>query len=269
MTPNHDMIPSEDIIKAFRAQGQPELLEGGQGTTYRVGDIALQPGEFVSEEAEWIAQVYETIIQEGFRVPKPVRAVDGKIVYDGWSAWEYVNAGHARGRWAEIFATFDAFHKALQDIKRPQFLDTIRNRWINADRKVWGDTPMEYHDRLSASVEKLLSVKKPIDLPSQVIHGDFGGNVLFAKDDGAPYVIDFSPYFRPVGFAKAVIVVDAMVWEGADENILRYLSDEPEYDQLLVRAVLRRILELDGLLTIDGIDRLAEVDAYEKLIRII
>ena len=51
------------------------------------------------------------------------------------------------------------------------------------------------------------------------MHGDLTGNVLFA-DDLAPAVIDFSPYWRPTGFASAIVVGDALLWEGADETLL-------------------------------------------------
>ena len=51
------------------------------------------------------------------------------------------------------------------------------------------------------------------------MHGDLTGNVLFARGL-PPAVIDFSPYWRPVGFASAVVVGDALLWEGADESLL-------------------------------------------------
>ena len=78
-------------------------------------------------------------------------------------------------------------------------------------------------------------------LPSQLIHGDLGGNVLFA-DGEPPAVIDFSPYWRPAGLALAVAAVDALTWSGADPAILDDLAGLPELDQLLARAHVGRLV---------------------------
>ena len=78
-------------------------------------------------------------------------------------------------------------------------------------------------------------------LPRQLIHGDLGGNVLFAGAS-PPAVIDFSPYWRPPGLALAVAAVDALTWSGADPAILDALDGEPELDQLLARAHVGRLV---------------------------
>lgn len=90
-------------------------------------------------------------------------------------------------------------------------------------------------------VEPLHGRLEELDLPSQVVHGDLSGNVLFA-DGAPPAVIDLTPYWRPAAFAAAVVVVDALVWGGGDPSLLRRVDH-----QLLLRAELRRLLELDAL----------------------
>lgn len=73
-----------------------------------------------------------------------------------------------------------------------------------------------------------------------MIHGDVGGNVLRAP--GLPdAVIDWPPYHRPAGFSLAVAAGDAVCWEGAPEALLDVWSDVPDWDQLLLRAVIYRI----------------------------
>ncbi|HXF21676.1 MAG TPA: hypothetical protein VN597_14550, partial [Streptosporangiaceae bacterium] len=74
-----------------------------------------------------------------------------------------------------------------------------------------------------------------------LIHGDLGGNVLFAAGE-PPAVIDFSPYWRPAGLALAVAAVDALTWSEADPAILDELAGEPELDQLLARAHVGRLV---------------------------
>jgi uncharacterized protein (TIGR02569 family) len=80
-----------------------------------------------------------------------------------------------------------------------------------------------------------------VRLPSQLIHGDLGGTVLFAGAS-PPAVIDFSPYWRPAGLALAVAAVDALTWGGADPAILDGLDGDPELDQLLARAHVGRLV---------------------------
>ncbi len=63
---------------------------------------------------------------------------------------------------------------------------------------------------------------------------------MLFSDALAPAIIDFSPYWRPTGFAAAIVVADALVWEGADEGILTSIEYIKQFDQLLVRALIYR-----------------------------
>ena len=94
---------------------------------------------------------------------------------------------------------------------------------------------------LGGQLRSLLAALRPVRLPSQLIHGDLGGNVLFA-DGEPPAVIDFSPYWRPAGLALAVAAVDALMWGGASPAALDELDGEPELDQLLARALVYRLV---------------------------
>lgn len=58
-------------------------------------------------------------------------------------------------------------------------------------------------------MDGLLAAVRPVRLPSQLVHGDIAGNVLFAAGQ-SPAVIDFSPYWRPPGYALAVAAVDLL-----------------------------------------------------------
>lgn len=93
-------------------------------------------------------------------------------------------------------------------------------------------------------LERLYSVLKPVGLPSQVIHGDLPGNILFAPGKD-PAVIDFSPYYRPVGFALAVVVVDAIAWYDASFDLVHHADHLEALDQLLARAAIYRLVTAD------------------------
>jgi len=86
---------------------------------------------------------------------------------------------------------------------------------------------------------RLVSALQPVEAPSQLIHGDLTGNVLF-DDQLPPAVIDFSPYWRPTAFASAIVVADALVWEAADESILDGVAYIEDFAQYLLRAVIYR-----------------------------
>ena len=60
-------------------------------------------------------------------------------------------------------------------------------------------------------------------------------------------MIDFSPYWRPTGFASAVVVGDALLWEGADADLLRAVDHVDDLPQLLLRALIYRAV-VDALI---------------------
>jgi hypothetical protein len=70
--------------------------------------------------------------------------------------------------------------------------------------------------------------------PSGLIHGDLTGNVLF-DDELPPAIIDFTPYWRPLEFQSAIVVADALVWEGAPPELADAVA--PQY---LLRALIYR-----------------------------
>jgi len=87
------------------------------------------------------------------------------------------------------------------------------------------------------------------------VHGDLTGNVLF-DDDRPPAVLDFSPYWRPAGYAAAIVVGDALIWEGADETLLGAVAHIEDFEQLLVRALIFRVVT-DRIVRGEAPDRFA------------
>jgi uncharacterized protein (TIGR02569 family) len=199
---------------------------------FGVADVAMfKPLDMAVEALEWQADVLGTVAAEGFRVAPPLRARNGALVVDGWTAWPRLDGRH-EPRWADIIAAGERFHRALEGVPRPAVLDARTDPWARADRRAWGETA----DHEQPEVARLLAARRRIDAPDQLIHGDLSGNVLFA-DGLPPAVIDFSPYWRPAAYASAIVVVDAVAWYGADPALLATLDP-----QLLIRAVLFRLL---------------------------
>jgi uncharacterized protein (TIGR02569 family) len=232
--------PPPHVVDAFTTGRSPVPvpLSSGRGTAWRVGEVILKPLDLPVTELEWQAEILAGLTGDGFRVAAPLRSSDGELVVDGWSAWPRLAGGH-RPRWTEIIAAGAHFHAALRGAPRPsELLDARTHHWARADRIAWGEAPAAGR---SAEVAWLLQARRELHLPAQVIHGDLSGNILFA-DGLAPAIIDFSPYWRPAAYASAVIVVDAVVWHGADPALLDLVAGERDGVQMLIRALLFRRL---------------------------
>ena len=170
----------------------------------------------------------------------PQRTRDGALVVDGWTAWSYLPGEHLDRRWLDVIAVGDRFHRAIAGLLRPSFIAARTDPWAIGDRVAWGERPIEpYRD--VPHLARLADHLAPIETRSQLIHGDLTGNVLFA-DGLPPAVIDLSLYWRPTGFATAIVVADALVWEGADESLLESLAGIHDVGQMLVRALLYRLV---------------------------
>jgi uncharacterized protein (TIGR02569 family) len=228
------------VLAAFGLTGSPEPLRGGTGRSWRCGDVVLKPVEISAsvEELEWHAEVLGHIREDGFRIAAPVRTGDGAIVVDGWYAWAWLEGVHAERRWPEVIAVGGRLHAALAAVPRPSFLDRRTDPWAAGDRVAWEELPLGRFAEVK-HVRRLAEARRPVRGTSQVVHGDLTGNVLFAEGL-QPAVIDFAPYWRPAGFAAAVVVGDALLWEGADERLLDAVAHVDDFPQLLLRALIYR-----------------------------
>ncbi|MEK6857456.1 MAG: hypothetical protein AABX39_02615 [Nanoarchaeota archaeon] len=235
------MLPKK-IIEAFGLKGTVRRLKGGRGTTYLVGKTVLKPVDNKTE-AQWVAETFSKIKTNKIRLPEYIKSKKNKWVENGWIAYKYISGKHYKKRLNDKIDVCDTFQSVLRRIDCPKFMKTRNDPWSRADRIVWEEESLKCHKKIKPYAIKLMRHFKPISLKKQIIHGDIGGNILFAKGK-PPAIIDFSPYYRPTDFALAILVVDALVWGGASAKILNIFKEKKEFDQLLLRAELRRILEI-------------------------
>jgi uncharacterized protein (TIGR02569 family) len=232
--------PPPTVIEAFGASGEPVALAGGRGLAWRVDDLVFKPADLGPDELDWQADVLPTVQASDIRISIPQRASTGGLVVDGWTAWPYLSGEHRAGQWLEVISVGDRFHEAVAGLARPLFIAARTDPWAIGDRVAWGEAPIDpYLD--VAVVARQAELRRPIDAPSQLIHGDLTGNVLF-DDDLPPAVIDLSPYWRPAAFATAIVVADALVWEGANDSLLDSVADIDDIGQMLIRALLYRLV---------------------------
>jgi uncharacterized protein (TIGR02569 family) len=229
------------VLEAFGVADAPEPLAGGQGETWRAGDIVLKP---VGDPGvhDWVSEVQAGWTSAAVRVPDPVRAAGGAWRHEGWAAHRFVPGTTARaGDDPDRFrAGVEAFHAATAGLTAPAALVGRADPWARADRVAWEGAEPAGSDATVTLVRRATAALRPLDLPAQVVHGDLGGNMLW-HDDLPPAVIDVSPYVRPAGWPLAVVAMDAVCWEGADPALLDRWGDVAEWDQLLLRAVVFRI----------------------------
>jgi hypothetical protein len=267
------MRPDPGVLAAFGAHADPVPLPGGEGTAWRAGEVVLKPAGD-PRVARWTADLYRDLAgrrDQSFRVPRPLRTVAGNgatgdwvagdwvagdwvaggPVTGGWVAWQWLPGEPASWAgvsplWPRLIAASRAFHAALAGRPAPPWLGRDGSPWTAGDQVAWGERDPESvlaaaPGPLAGQLRRLLAALRPVRLPSQLIHGDLGGNVLFAGAS-PPAVIDFSPYWRPAGLALAVAAVDALTWGGADPAILDELDGEPEMGQLLAHAHVGRLV---------------------------
>lgn len=136
--------------------------------------------------------------------------------------------------------------------------------WARGDAFAWSDYEIRIPPALTDLVTELRGRERPVELPSQLIHGDLHQQRPL-HDELPPAVIDLSPFWRPARYAKAIVVADMIAWFGVGDEALESLADSQGV-QLLTRAILFRIGSA-VLLFADDPDRLdAEVDAYRRLV---
>ncbi|GAA3338880.1 TIGR02569 family protein [Curtobacterium pusillum] len=251
--------PGADVLRAFAVHEPLERLTGGRGLTWRAGAVVLRPHD-PPAVTDWRAGVLAALPHtSAFRTPRPVARRDGGWRAGDWEAWEYLPGWADETRIEDVIRAGGAFHRAIAHLDRPAFLgvgpDAGRDDdpWSRADRMAWGEEPLPQDPAL----DRLAAAFRPVRTPSQLVHGDLLGNVLFA-DGHPPAVIDWPPYWRPAGLGAAVAAVDAVCWHDLPADRLDALGDGvAEWSQLLVRALAFRIatLHLLGGWDADGADR--------------
>lgn len=242
-------VPPRNVLEAFGVFGEVERVTGGHGNVFACDDVVLKP---VADDAEaiWIAETQLRIQPCGFRLARPIAGASGSFVVGGWTAWSRLRGEHRlHGPWPVVVELCARFHGALKQVPRPAFFDRRQNNFARADRIAWNELVAPLPHQISAVIEPLVSEVWPCRHPSQVIHGDFAGNVLFA-DGCAPAVIDLSPYWRPASYAMALTIVDAVLWYGASLDLLGELRHFEDGRHLVARALVFR-LAIDGLFALE------------------
>lgn len=234
--------PGPSVLESFgfRADAAVIPLAGGQGSSWRVGDAILKPAPD-QEEAAWVAEVFHSLAESAhFRVPRPLPAAAGWLA-NGWSAWNRLPGTTGTASYHHIEQVSTAFHKAVAHLQRPSWLDARTGPWAYADRIAWEELAAPRQGFMAREIALLAEMRRPIPLPSQIIHPDMAGNILMAPE-GPPAVIDWPPTWRPALWSLAISVVDLLDTGAAGLDVLDFFGRDGLRRQLLIRAELFRLV---------------------------
>lgn len=247
------MRPPEHVLDLFAVPADLERLPGGQDHGVRAGDLVLSPGhdphtrDVLSPQLARLAADLDTRPgrdRRDLRIAMPVPARDGRWVVDGWAATRFEPGTTPLTDLAATRAVGAVLHAELARHAPDLVLPEREDRWARAERIAFGDAPLPTGD-LDPDGEDLLRVladhrdDTPLG-PDQIVHGDLAGDVLLDAD-GAPLVIDVSPYRRPVLWAEAVAVLDSVRRFGADPAVVEEWTTGAA-GQAMVRAAIFRLL---------------------------
>ncbi|OBH61855.1 TIGR02569 family protein [Mycobacterium sp. E2479] len=251
--------PPDHVLSAFGLAGvKPVFLGASWEGGWRCGEVVLS---LVADNARaaWSARVRETLFVDGVRLARPVRSTDGRYVVSGWRADTFV-AGTPEPRHDEVVSAAVRLHEATGKLDRPRFLTQGPavpwgdvDIFIAADRAAWEERPLASvppgarvappvadAERSIELLHQLATLRKPTKSPSQLVHGDLYGTVLFVGT-AAPGITDITPYWRPASWAAGVVVIDALSWGEADDGLIERWNALPEWPQMLLRALMFRL----------------------------
>lgn len=251
-------IPAPEIFDLFAVPAAPVPVAGGQGGSVRAGDLVLSPGRD-AQTAVWLNPVLARLAAEldherprSLRIAMPIPSRDLRWVIDGWGASRFEPQARPCRNLDVLLASARLLHAHLAGVvtERPSALAAREDRWARAEQATFGDEPP-----LGILGPELVAEWATEDLgPDQLVHGDLAGNVLLDGDD-LPVVIDVAPYWRPVLWAEALVVLDAVLWLGADPRVLGEWASGARR-QAMLRAALFRLLS----------DREPDVARYRELL---
>lgn len=269
-------MPAAEVIGSFG--GDPfdvESLDGGEGMSWRARSIVLKPAGPATEVA-WVGEFTESLDRGGdVRVARNVRTTAGAYVCEGWAATEWLEGQHRNDRWDETLAAARSFHDAALKAapEWPAFMRDRSDPWSRATRVAWGEKPMPSLPHTAARLVAGL-VELVRDFPGatqvQVIHSDLAGNVLFADDPQlSPAIIDVSPQLRSTQYAEAILVADAVAWNGARSTFAEQFLVSPERVAGVARAIIFRVATaaLSPKSTPARVD--GEAEGYRKVARLL
>lgn len=238
-----DRRPVNVVLECFGIEGKAAALAGGEGLTFRVGEVVLKRVHD-SREARWTQEVLSRIECDGFRIARPIATLDGQWVHENWAASRFIDGLRpAAPSWGAVASAGLRLADAAERVRDGGrgVLSGRTHRWAVADRVAWGEVDVELNSDASAIRSRLLYLVGHPAADEYFVHGDLSGNVFFDRAL-VPVILDISPYLRPRRWASAIVVADAVLWNGAALSLAEsFVANSTDRD-LLGRALIFRLV---------------------------
>jgi len=221
------------------AETEPKPVVWAGRRAWHCGNVLVRP---VPDNvvAAWSAGVLDGLQVEGLRIARPIRSSDGRWVVGGWAACRFV-PGALEPRYDAVIEAAMRLHAATASVSRPPLLDGRDDLLARSAGSAFGERRLLLDPATGGELYgRLVGLRRPVELRSQLVHPELFGAVLF-DETGTPTLIDLVPSWRPVEWAAAVIVVDAVAWGGADDGLVQRWAHLAEWPQMLLRALLHRV----------------------------
>jgi uncharacterized protein (TIGR02569 family) len=227
------------VRTAFGVQdAEPRPVVWAGRRAWHCGDVLVRPVPD-NAVAAWSAGVLDGLQVEGLRLARPVRSSDGRWVVAGWAASRFV-PGVLEPRYDAVVEAANRLHAATVAVPRPRVLDGRDDLLTRSAAGAWGELRLSLDPARGGTLYGQLAAHRTVvRLPPQVVHAELFGAVLF--DGDSPAIIDLVPAWRPKEWAAAVVVVDALAWGGADDDLPHRFAHLDEWPQMLLRAALYRL----------------------------
>jgi uncharacterized protein (TIGR02569 family) len=245
-------------------ESEPRPVVWAGRRAWHCGDVLVRP---VADNAvaAWSARVLEGLEVEGLRLARPIRSSDGRWVVAGWAASRFV-AGTIEPRHDAVVEVATRLHAATAALPRPRLLDDRDDLLTRSAAGAFGERRLALDPAKGGELYTALTTyRRPVRSAPQVVHPELFGAVLF-DHDGRPALIELTPAWRPKEWAAAVVVVDALAWGGADDELMKRWARLSEWPQMLLRALLYRLAlhaqhPEASARTLAGLDRVARLVA--------
>jgi hypothetical protein len=241
-------------------------LAGNTGGVEVLGDLALKRVSDAAE-ADWEQRALAAVDPPAdVRWARPVAAVDGRYVVDGWIATEFVpGLRPVAPDWAAVIDTGRRFHRATAHLLPPtSMLDGRTHRWARGERHAFGEETVALPPAAAALDRALARRCRPDPRPVQFVQVDLAPNVFLDADD-VPVVLDIAVGARTPGYASAVVAADALVWHGAGPGIVDLVAPDGDPGALVARA-LRFRLVTDVIAATGDADSRFVIEPYERVL---
>ena len=236
--PPRPAAPTPSVCAAWGVS-DPVVLTGGQGAVFAAGQLVLK-AVADPDQHSWLAEVLEGVKPgPDLRIIRPLRTRDGRWAVEGWTAWERLEGEPDPTRWREALVVSEKLHQAFAPVPWSSRLHST-HPWATADAYAWAERDLRFSAALEPIISSLRGACEPVELPSQLIHGDLGGGNILYQTGLAPAVIDISPYWRPKPYADAILVIDSIAWAGVEVAALEEVRGLLGV-QLILRALLFRL----------------------------